>query len=214
MKNILLLSGILLSIGLGATLFSFIPQPHREPYWRKTQQRVEKVQKDGTVSSWYTFYSQSFSCVAGDTISIRAQAQTSGESLSIVVSQTLGSTIEQREDVTDINITVTIPTSGSYTVTINRYRYSPFVVWLAPAEAYIYVKTNITETKLEQGYRTVLTYPYKELLAPGVVLMIAGIGFGIFTIAQQKTSQPKHLAQEPNTRISIVNRLGIGALVQ
>jgi len=59
MKNSLLLSGILLSIGLGLSLFSFLPQPRRELYWKTTQQQVEKVQKDGTVSSWYTFYSQS-----------------------------------------------------------------------------------------------------------------------------------------------------------
>lgn len=186
MKNILLLSVVILCIGFGLSLFSFLPQTHLEPYNRTILQQVETVQKDGTISSWYTFYSEAFTCMPGDTISIHAQAQTSGESLSVMVSDILGNTIEQRDDVKNVSITVTIPTNGLYTVTVNRYRYSPFVVFLAPAEAYIYVKTTITETHIVQDYQTVTTFPYKDLSTPGIVLMIAGIGIGVILIAQEK----------------------------
>ena len=114
------------------------------------------------------------------------RAQAKDGSLSVLVSQSLtGDVIEQRDDATDVNINVTIPANGPYTVTINRYRYSPFVIFLAPADAYIFVKTAITETRFIQDYRTVTTYPYKELLIPGIAIIIASIGFGIISIAQQ-----------------------------
>ena len=195
MRTILLVCMVTLSLGFAISLLSFLPQTRSEPYLRQTQQRVDKLQKDGTVSSWYTFYTQSFSCAPGDTISIRVQAQTSGESLSVIVSQTLGNTIEQRDDVENLDITANIPSSGLYTVTVNRYRYSPFVIWLAPAEAYIYVKTAITETRLVEDYRTVTTFPFKDLLLPGIVIMIAGIGVGVISIAQREPQTSRALGQ-------------------
>lgn len=204
-----MLSAVALCIGLALCAIYFFPRTVSEPYPELVSQRVDRVQEDGNVTALYTFYSQAFNCRAGDTIFIHAQALSSDESLSFVVSQTSGNTIEQRNNVRDGNLTVTIPTDGSYTVTIERYRHSVWVFFLEKADAYIYVKTSITETSLVQKYRDVVTYPYKDLLIPGVVLLIAGIGLGVLSIAEEKpvaeNATPRQTSKDIRQDTTITN---------
>lgn len=196
MRGISLLSAVALCIGLALSAVSSFPQTVSEPYTELVSQRVDRVQEDGNVTALYTFYSQAFSCKAGDTIFIHARALSGDESLSFVVSHTLGDTVEQRNNVRDGNLTVTIPTDGSYTVTIIRYRYSPYVIYLSSVDAYIYVRTSITETRLVQKYRDVVTYPYKDLLSPGEVLLIAGIGLALLSIAEARPTAENATPQQ------------------
>jgi len=186
-NNILLLSVVVLGCGIVLSLFSYLPKTIQIPYLRTVQQPVETVQQDGVTSNFYTYYSKSFQCKVGDTIQIRSQSQTAGATLSATVSELLGNTVMQQNDVSSIDTTVTIPEDGYYSVVIERYRTSAWVIFLTQTNAYVYVKTSITETKTVQDYRPVTTYPYKDLITPAIAIMVAGIGIGVVSIAKKKS---------------------------
>jgi hypothetical protein len=174
LRNPWVVGVVLLAIGLAICILSFIPVTHLVPYERETQEQVETVQQDGTVRAWYDYYSNSFTFAAGDVVTIKAQSQDG--TLYCAVTDILGNQIGGQSGVSDINLNVTIPLNGMYTVTVGRYRTSSEVIFLTEASAYVYVKTRITQMGWVQDYQNVTTYPYRDIWPLGVTIMVLGVG--------------------------------------
>jgi len=192
MKNPWLVgAGCLLALGFGLCLLSFVPQTHREPYIKQVQQYVGTVRQDGNVSALRTFYNKWFTLTPNDKILIRSHAE--GETLLVHVYEggvLLGHIVEDRDNVANVDLEFTVPQYDMYTIIIERWS-PPYHIFSTPATAYVYVKTTTLETVNVQAYRNVITYPYKELLVPSIVPMIAGIGIGVITIAWNIGKKPQ-----------------------
>lgn len=184
MKNPWLIgAGCLLALGFGMCLLSFVPQSRLEPYLKQVQQYVGRVRQDGNVSAIRTFYDKWFFLNPNDKILIHAHIEE--ESLSVTVSGSNGwgwEKVEQRENVTNVDLEVTASQFLMYSINIERWS-PPYHIFLTPATAYVYVKTSTLETVTVQDYRNVTTYPYRDLLIPSIVPMTAGIGVGVIVIA-------------------------------
>jgi len=174
-------AGLILLLGFGLCLASFIPkhESHSEPYLKPVQS--EKVQQDGTVSAFYTYYQKCFTSHTGDKITVKASTSDANVYLTVSVNGPLGTTIKTEEKVKQANFTVTASEYGSYCVTVERWRESIYVLFLTETSAHIYVKTAITN--ILQDYRKVTTtkYPYKDLFLPGIAIMVGGIGLAVIT---------------------------------
>jgi len=187
MRNPWTVGSALLVIGLAICISSFIPVTHLEPYERETQQQVETVQQDGTVTAWYDYYSNTFTFAAGDVVMIKAQSQDG--TLSCAVKDISGNQVGGQGDVPDIDLNITIPSNGMYTVTVSRYRTSIYVLFLTQASAYVYIKTRITQIGWVQDYQNVTIYPYKDIWPLGATIMILGIGVCTVIFARNKNTK-------------------------
>jgi len=185
LRNPWVVGVVLLVIGLAICMISFIPVAQLEPYVTETQQQVEEVQQDGMVTAWYVFYSQSFTFAAGDVVMIKAQSQDGP--LYCEVTDILGNQVGGQYDVPDINLNVTIPSNGMYTVTVGRYRASSEVLFLTEASAYVFVKTRITQEGLVQDYRSLSTYPYRDTWPLGITVLVLGVGVCAVILARNSS---------------------------
>ena len=181
----LICAGLIIVMGFGLSITSFIPQVryYKEPYWREEKVTTEEVKQDGTCSASRVYYSETFYLEKGDEITVRASTSDEEVYLNIIIEKSGGEAVREFYHTKDYTLKYTAEESAYYNVRVERWRSSTWVVYWDKTEAYVYVKTKITRTTYVQDYRTVpkTEYPYKDLLYPGVVIMILGIGAGVIT---------------------------------
>ena len=94
--------------------------------------------------------------------------------------------IASQSNVQNVNLDVTVPSDGYYQINVKRYKESVFVIYLEETTASVKVSTITTEQVFLQDYRSVTTYPYKNFETAGIAVMLAGIGAGVLSVAQNK----------------------------
>jgi hypothetical protein len=184
-KSLWALSAIILFIGICVLAYSYFPETVSEPYTTWVTQSHDNVLKDGTVSAWYDYFIGDTNFNQGDQVFI--VASTSDGTLTAQVYDVYANEVIQSQDnVANINLNVTIPSSSYYEIKVSRYRSSIYVLFTLPATANVHVATHTTEQVPTTAYRDVTIYPHKDLVIVGIAIMVAGIGVGVLTIAQDK----------------------------
>ncbi len=183
MKSIWVLSAALLLLGVSIFVYSAIPQIIQEPYLKTVTQNKDTVLLEDTISEQYSFVYKNFFFKQGDNISIIATIDegTLGANVYEVYS---GFSIVKRENSTNINLEVTIPRDGLYHIGIGRYRPSLNVFYSEATNANVEIVQRTTEQVLVTAYRDVTIYPNKGYETAGIVLVVAGIGAGVLSLAQ------------------------------
>ena len=189
MKNLWTLSAILLLIGFCVFVYSSVPQTVKQPYTKWDTQTKDNVLEDGTISSTSIFFSKSYSFKSGDKILITASIDEGTLSVRVYEAWT-SNEIAFRDDVQSVNLDVTIPNDGYYTISVNRYKRSVGIIYLTKVNADVRVTTRTTEQALVQTYRDTTTYPNKNFESAGIVLLLTGIGVGVLSF-QKKDHEHK-----------------------
>lgn len=191
MKSLWILSALLIFSGFSTILCSAVPQTIREPYTILKDRTINYLIKDGLGTATSPFYSTYFYGVynftQGDTVSITASPTDGKTLLSAEVSRYFGLEIYKSQDnTTTINMNYTIPFSGRFEITISRYKASDFEFFSTETTANVRITARMTEKVQVQEYRSVTTYPYEDFETVGIAVMLAGIGAGILSVAQDK----------------------------
>lgn len=176
---------MILFIGVCVFAYSFFPATVSTPYTTWVNKTHDNVLKGGTVTAFYDYYIGYSSFNQGDQIAILASTQ-DGTLAAQVIDSSTNNTITSKDNVANVNMDVTIPSSGYYEIKVSRYRTSIYVLFLTHATAYVNVTTYTTEQVPTQAYENVTTYPHKDLQIVGIGIMIAGIGVGVLTIGHDK----------------------------
>lgn len=184
MKSLWILSALLIIIGFCVFLYSYAPQTAQEPYLRVVTQTKDNVLVDETISAKYTFCFKSYLFKEGDKISIIASIDEG--TLSVSVDEVWSGEIISKEDVQSVNLDVAIQKDSTYTITVERYRTSIFVLYSNATNANVKIAQRTTEQAFATAYRDVITYPYKGYQTAGFAVMVAGIGCGVLSVAQNK----------------------------
>jgi hypothetical protein len=150
-----------------------------------TTQTKNNVVQDGEISALSSFYSKNFQLGAGDKISITATINEGTLSANVLDMWTFKE-IASQSNVQNVNLDVTVPSDGYYQINVKRYKESVFVIYLEETTASVKVSTITTEQVFVQDYRSVTTYPYKNFETAGIAVMLAGIGAGVLSVAQNK----------------------------
>lgn len=185
MKSLWVLSAFLIVIGFCIFLYSSVPKTVQEPYMKLTTQTKNNVVQDGEISALSSFYSKNFQLGAGDKISITATINEGTLSANVLDMWTFKE-IASQSNVQNVNLDVTVPSDGYYQINVKRYKESVFVIYLEETTASVKVSTITTEQVFVQDYRSVTTYPYKNFETAGIAVMLAGIGAGVLSVAQNK----------------------------
>jgi hypothetical protein len=185
LKSLWVLSAFLIVIGFCIFLYSSVPKTVQEPYMKLTTQTKNNVVQDGEISALSSFYSKNFQLGAGDKISITATINEGTLSANVLDMWTFKE-IASQSNVQNVNLDVTVPSDGYYQINVKRYKESVFVIYLEETTASVKVSTITTEQVFVQDYRSVTTYPYKNFETAGIAVMLAGIGAGVLSVAQNK----------------------------
>jgi hypothetical protein len=188
-----IISCLLIITGIGCYLASLVPVAvhNQVPYTGYKTQTINNVLADGSVSSLMTYFNDYASLNQGDIINIQSSTTDPDVTLTASVGEFLASDIQKQENVTSINLSVTVPKSGYYEISVSRYRHSVFVIFLERTNATVKVTTQTTEQVPVTLYHdvAVTTYPYKDYQTYGIPLLLAGIGVAVLAVAQNITSK-------------------------
>jgi len=208
LKTLWALSAFILFFGGCVLVYSHFPETVKEPYTTFANLPRDNVLTNGIVKAYRIYYDGYKTLDQGDRVSI--VASNSAETLTARVidcSNLLApNVISSRENVSNINLDVTIPRSGYYEIEVSRYRRNEYIIFLDQINATVRVITHTTEQVSTQAYRDVTIYPHKDLQTPAIAILVAGIGVGVLTIAQgtpknrQLTYSTQTTQTENNTR--------------
>jgi len=198
LKSLWVLSAVLLLLGVSIFVYSLIPQIIQEPYLKTVTQNKDTVLLEDTISAQYSFVYKNFFFKQGDNISIIATIDegTLGAHVYEVYS---GFSIVKRENSTNINLEVTVPRDGLYHIGVGRYRPSLSVFYSEATNANVEIVQRTTEQVLVTAYRDVTIYPNKVYETAGIVLVLAGIGAGVLSVAQNISGKKNNMAIPPPT---------------
>ena len=180
-----MLSAFLLFSGFCVFIYSSIPVIVKEPYLKTVTKTKEDVLTEGTISAYSIFYSKTFNFNSGDRIFITASIE-EGTLSAGVYDYFESKEIASQENVKTVSIDVTVPRSGYYEIYVRRYKKSIYEFFLSKVNANVKITTITTEQYFVQDYREKTTYPYKDYETTGIALMLAGIGVGVLSIAQDR----------------------------
>lgn len=188
MKSLWALSALILFIGVCVLAYSYFPETVQQPFMTTVNQPRDTVLKDGTATSYFDYFVEDISLNQGDRVSIVASStdQTLTAQVTDISYLLNPSVISSQQNMTNINLDVTIPRSSNYAIEVSRYRANNFIVFLTQTTANVEVTTHTIEQVLVQQYRDVTTYPHKDLQIAAIAIMIAGIGVGVLTVSQGK----------------------------
>ena len=200
MKTLWALSATILSIGACVLAYSYFPETVEQPYTTWVDQPRNTVLIDETVEAYRIYYDEYRTLRQGDRVSIVASS--SDHTLTATVADCSNildpSVISSQENVANISLDVTIPSSGYYEIVISRYRDSQYIIFLDKTNANVRVTRRTTERVSIQAYRYVTTYPHKDLQTLAIAILIAGIGVGVLTIAQGTRNKKQPTCTQPN----------------
>ena len=185
-----MLSVVLLLLGVSIFVYSAIPQIIQEPYLKTVTQNKDTVLLEDTISAQYSFVYENFFFKQGDNISIIATID-EGTLGAHVYEVSSGFSIVKRENSTKVNLEVTVPRDGLYHISVGRFRPSLYVWYSEATNANVEIVQRTVEQVLVTAYRDVTIYPNKGYETAGIILVLAGIGAGVLSAAQNIRREKK-----------------------
>jgi hypothetical protein len=187
-NSLVAVSVIILIIGVGVFAYSYTPETIKMPRQVWSDRPVEKVIVDQEFSALSNYYTKMGTYNAGDQISVTATIS-EGTLSADVWSLYTGKRVGEQIDVKEVNFIVTVPTSGSYEISVSRYKPSAFTIYFEKTTASIQVKVQTTERVSSTVYDYLTVYPHKDFATVGIAVLLLGIGVGVVAIAYR--NQPK-----------------------
>ena len=182
LRQLYLLSLSLVIIGAGISLGSYLPLTKRVPYQASEERTSNQVLINSPVSATYTYFSKTYDFHKGAHVTIKASTSDGTLSASIHGGPS-NVVVSSKENVGEVNLSVEIPSDGHYTITVERDRKSSLIIFLSQAFANVNINADVTESVPVTRYMEVVSYPYKNYLTFGLVVLAIGIGVGVITIA-------------------------------
>ena len=178
--NLILLCTIMFLVRIGLSVLSQQPVTVKIPYEAYVNQKVSSTLVEAQLSSTGIFYFQNLGLVKGDAISIHSSisegtlSATVNSTTGFIVDSHDGYVVDSQDDVKTVDLRVTIPSEGKYSVELSRYRPSVEVVYFTKVNADVSIKLETIQMVKITKFIDDVQYPNK---------INEGYGYGIAVLS-------------------------------
>ncbi len=190
--KLILLCIIMFLIGIGLSVLSQQSVTVKIPYEAYVSQKVSSTLVEAQLSSTGIFYFQNLGLVKGDVISIHSSisegtlSATVNSTTGFIVDSHDGYIVDSQDNIKTVDLRVTIPSEGKYSVEVSRYRPSVDVVYLNKVYADVSIMLETVQMVKIFKFIDDVQYPNKSIEGYGYgVVVLSGIFVASLFIARK-----------------------------